>query len=154
MATSAQIPISSMACGRMPATVRAAVPAFHRRRRPTADELLGRKWGCKPKTAKCLRLTLGQKLADVIEVLHGLEEHQRLAEAVAPVEAALAATGNLPALEAVLVAAQVDAAEDAVAAAFLAAPSRMTASQLYGAKATEARAHDQAAEALRREFAL
>jgi hypothetical protein len=138
----------------MPPTLRTRPPAFHSRRPDSADERLALKWGMKPKTAKIIRLALGRRLADVIEVLAELDDQERLAQAVAPVEAALAATGQATALDAVLHAARVDATEDPLVVAFVARPCRETARPLYLAKAAEARAHDQAANALRKEFAL
>lgn len=154
MATTRVTMISMNMARSMAPTLRGARPAFYSRRRLTADQILGMRWGCKPKTAKCLRLTLGTKLADVVEVMHELGESERLAQAVAPVEEALARTGDPCAIAAVLNSAALDGAEDPLAAAFLANPCAQTARPLALAKSLEALAHTQAAAALRREYSL
>lgn len=108
------------------------------------DELLARRWGCKPASAHQRKLRLVRELVDVVEVKREIGALESLAVYVRPFEDAMGA-GAAP--DAEKREGMTDGAEDVAQALYRENPCEATARQLLRARAAERQAsldHDRA----------
>ena len=106
-------------------------PRFYGKRESSAHLRLAELWGCSVRQAQARFESCFTDARDVVIELMAHGEHDRLAEKMAPMEAALVAWAGAPALpDAVIAAGVADADEDSAEARYHAQPSRETARAL------------------------